>query len=49
MRLVDQQNQCFVWISLAETLKADSGKIGDEMRELLQEVLAFVSKCCATM
>jgi len=47
--LVDQQSQWFVWISLAETLEADSGKISDEMRELPQEVLVFVSKRFATM
>jgi len=49
--LVDEQSQCFVRIRLrlAETLEADSAKISDEMRELLQEVLAFVSKCGATM
>jgi len=47
--LVDQPSQCFVWISLAETLKADNGKISDEMRELPQEVLVFVSKRFATM
>ena len=49
MCLVDQQNQCFVGISLPETLKADNGKISDEMRKLLQEILAFVSKCFAIM
>jgi len=49
MCLIDQQSQCFVWISLVETLEEDSGKISDEVRELLQEVLAFISKCFAIM
>jgi len=42
--LVDEQSQCFVRtrLRLAETLEADSAKISDEMRELLQEVLPFV-------
>ena len=30
-------------ISLLEIFDADSGKISDEMRELLREILAFVS------
>ena len=49
MCLVDQQSQYLVRMSLAETLEADSGKISDETRELLQEVLAFVKKCFTTM
>jgi len=40
---VDQKSHYFVGISLLEGFKADSGKISDEMRELLQEILGFIS------
>jgi len=47
--LIDQQSHCLVRISLVESFEADSGKISDEMRELLREILAFVGNSFAIM
>ena len=47
--LIDQQSQCFVGISLVESFEADSEKLRVEARELLREILAFVSNRFAIM
>jgi len=47
--LVDQQGQGFVGISLLESFETDSGKISDEVRELLREILVCISNSSTTM
>ena len=49
MHLVDQQSQLLVRGRLLESLKANSWKVGDEVRELALKILGLFGNGCATI